>query len=81
MGKFWLSLFFSSLAVPQFGLLSHVSSLRLSCVHSGPVLTLNNAARASLLSPCLLVADTSVWATSPLEVTVRHVFCGFYLFS
>ena len=52
--------FFLSLAIPQFGLLSHVRSLRLSCVHSGLVLTLSNAARASLLSPCLLVPDTSV---------------------
>ena len=30
-----------SLAIPQFGLLSHVSSLRLSAEHSGPVLALN----------------------------------------
>ena len=42
MGKFSLSLFFTfSLAIPQFGLLSHLSSLRLSSGHSGPVLTLN----------------------------------------
>ena len=33
--------FFSSLAIPQFGLLSHLSSLRLSSGHSGPVLTLS----------------------------------------
>ena len=37
-GKF--SSFFPSLAIPQFGLLSHVSSLRLSSGHSGLVLTL-----------------------------------------
>ena len=51
--------FFSSLslAIPQFGLLSHVSSLRLPSGHSGPILTLSNAARASLFSPCLLVVD------------------------
>ena len=53
------------LAIPQCGLLSHVSSLRLSSGHSGPVLTLSNAAHASQFSPCLLVVDTSVWATSP----------------
>ena len=42
MGKFSLSLFFSfSLAIPQFALLSHLSSLRLSSGHSGLVLTLN----------------------------------------
>ena len=47
-GKFSFSLsflslslfFFLSLAIPQFGLLSHVSSLRLSSGHSGLVLTL-----------------------------------------
>ena len=37
-----LSYFFSlSLDIPQFGLLSHVSSLRLASGHSGPVLTLS----------------------------------------
>ena len=80
-GQFSLSLSFSlSLAIPQFGLLSHFSSLRLPSRHSGPVLTLSNAAWASLFSPCLLVADASTWATSPLGVAVRRVICGFYLF-
>ena len=27
-----------------------------------------------------LVVDVSIWATSPLEVVVRHIICGFYLF-
>ena len=82
-----LSLFFFplSLAVlqfglPQLGLLSHVSSLILSSGHSGSILTLSSAACASLFSPHLLVADTSVWATSLPGVVVRHVICGFYLF-
>ena len=35
---------------------------------------------AALLSPCLLVADLSVWATSPLAVAVRCLICEFYLF-
>ena len=61
-------------------MLSHVSSLRLSSGHSGPVLSLSNVARASLFSLRLLVSDTYVWATSPLGVVVRHVICGFYLF-
>ena len=39
-GKFSLSLFFLSLAIPQFGLLSHISSLTLSSGHSDHVLTL-----------------------------------------
>ena len=38
MGKFSFSFFFPLLATPQFGLLSHVSSFRLSSGHSGPVL-------------------------------------------
>ena len=73
--------FFSSLslAIPQFRLLSHVSSLRLPSGHSGPVLTLSNGAPDSLFSPCLLVVDASIWTTSPLGVTVKHVICGFYL--
>ena len=79
-GKFSLSLFISSLATPQFGLLIHVSSLRLSSRHSGPVLTLSNAACASQFSPCLLVVDVSFWVTSPLEVAVMHAICGFCLF-
>ena len=78
-GKFSLS-FFLSLAIPQFRLLSHVSSLRLPSGHSDWVLTLSYAVRASLFSPRLLVVDVSIWATSPLSVVVRHVICGFYLF-
>ena len=55
-------LFFFSLVIPQFGLLSHISSLGLSSGHSGPVLTLSidYAACPSLPSPILLVTDTSV---------------------
>ena len=86
-GKFFLSFFlflsffsFFSLAIPQFGLLSHVSSLRLSSGHSGPLLTLNNANHTSLFSPCLLVADACVWATYLLGVVFRYMICGFYLF-
>ena len=77
MGKFSLSL---SLAIPEFGLPTHIGSLRLPSGHSGPVLTLSNAARASLFSPCLLVVDASIWATSLLGVAVRCKICGFYLF-
>ena len=83
MGKFSLSLssvsflfvclfFPPSLAIPGFGLLSHVSSLRLPSGHSGPILTISNAARISLFSPRLLAGDRSIWATSPLGVAVRH---------
>ena len=31
----------------------------------------------SLFSPCLLVVNASVWATSPLGVVVRCIFYGF----
>ena len=54
-----------------------VSSFRLPSGHSGLVLTLSNAARASLPSPRLLVANARVCAVSPLEVTTGHVICGF----
>ena len=68
---------FCCIAIPQSGLLSQVSSLRLPLGHSGPVLTLSNAACASLPSSCLLVVDAGVCAASPLGVTVGHVICGF----
>ena len=76
----WCLRAFHVVAIPQSGLLAQVSSLRLPSGHSGPVLTLSNAARASLSSPHLLVADPSVWATSPLGVMVRCLICEFYLF-
>ena len=75
----WL-IFSFSLAIPQFKLVSHVSSLRLPSGHSGPVLTLSHATRSSPFSPHLLVADAGIWGTFLLEVAFRHVICGFYLF-
>lgn len=73
-----------SLIILQFGLLSHISSLRLSSGHSGPVLSLRtvDAAHISLPSSYSLAAEGSVCATSPplLVVAVRHIFCVF-LFS
>ena len=59
--------------MPQFGLLSHVSSLRLSSVNSGPILS--NTARASLFSLCLLVSVASVW-----ELQLGTYSVGFCLF-
>ena len=83
----WLAVPFSlslslslSLVIPQFRLLSHVSSLRLPLGHSGLVFTLSNAARSSLFSPHLLVVDASIWGTFLLGVSFRHIICGFYLF-
>ena len=69
-----------SLAIPQFKLLSRISSLRLPSGHSGLVLTLSNATRSSPFCPRLLVADAGVWGTFLLGVAFRHVICGFYLF-
>ena len=71
---------FLSLAIPQFKLVTHKSSLRLSSGHSGPVLTLSNAAGSSLFRPHSLVADAGIWGTFLLGVAFRHVSCGFYLF-
>ena len=53
-------------AIPQSGLLVQVSSLRLPLGHSGLVLTLSNAALASLPSLRLLVADAGICAASLL---------------
>ena len=78
-----LSFLSLSLPIPQFGLLSHISSLRLSSGHSSPVLTLSTdyTSPTSLSSPRSLVAGVSVWATSPLAVVVRSIFCGLFFFS
>ena len=53
-------------AIPQSGFLAQVNSLGLPSGHSGQLLTLSKAARASLPSPCLLVAGAGVCAASPL---------------
>ena len=73
-------IFSLSSVIPQFKLLSHVSSLRLPSGHSGPVPTLSNAARSSPFRPHLLVVDAGIWGACLLGVAFRHVICGFYLF-
>ena len=73
-------IFSLSFAIPQFKLASHKSSIRLLSGHSGPVLTLSNAACSSPFCPYLLVADAGVWGTFQLGVAFRHVICWFYLF-
>ena len=57
---------FHVVVIPQSGLLAQVSSLRLPSGHSGSVLALSNAARASLPSPRLIVADAVICVASPL---------------
>ena len=71
-----------SLVILWFGLLCHISPIRLSSGHSSLILTLktNDAAHASLHSPHSLLVDASVWAASPLVVAVRHILCGFFIF-
>ena len=69
-----------SLAIPQFKLVTHKNSLQLSSGHSGPVLTLSNAALSSPFRPHLLVAGAGVWGTFLLGVAFRQVICGFHLF-
>ena len=53
---------FWSLTIPWFGLLCHISSLRLSSRHSSLVLTLrkDDAAWASLSGPHSVVVDASI---------------------
>ena len=58
---------FHMVAIPHSGLLAQVSLLRLPLGHSVSVLTLSNAARASLPSPHLLVAGAGICAASLLE--------------
>ena len=53
-------------AIPQSGLLDQLSSLRLPSGHSGLVLTLSNAAHASLPSPSLLVVGAGICTASLL---------------
>ena len=69
-------------AIPQSGLLSQVSSLRLPLGHSSLVLTLSSAVHASLPRPCLLVVDAAVCAASPLGKLPLSIYSvGFnYLF-
>ena len=74
---FVLFCFFVSLVIPLFGLLSHISSLRLSSGHSSLVLTLRteDVARTSLPNPHCLVNNTSICVTSLLAVAVMCVLC------
>ena len=61
-----LGLAFRVVVTPQSGLLAQVSLLRLCSGHSGQILTLGNAASASLPSPCLQVAGAGICAASLL---------------
>ena len=61
-------------------MLSHVSSLRLPSGHSGPVLTLSNAARASLFSPRLLVVDQASGLLLRWELPLGTWVLFIYLF-
>ena len=57
---------FRVVAIPQSGLLAQVSSLRLLLGHSGPVLTLTNAARGLPPQPLLASGGAGICTASPL---------------
>ena len=61
-----LGLVFHMIVIPQSGLLAQVNSFRLHSGDSGQILTLSNAACASLPRTRLLVAGAGVCAASPL---------------
>jgi len=74
----WCLRAFRVVAIPQSGLLGQISSLWLPSGHSGPILTLSNAAHASLPSPHLLVAGAGICVASPLgELWLRSYSVGF----
>ena len=73
-----LSLFFSFLAIPQFGLLSHIRSLILSSEHSGLVLTLSMQPTPPCSAP--VAGGHERLGYSPLGVVVRCVICGVFVF-
>ena len=80
-GKALLPFFSLSLAVPQFGLLSHISSLRLSSGHSCPVLTLSMHCKPPCSAPACWWQMQVSWATCPLGVNgYVHILC-FLFFS
>ena len=57
---------FRMVVIPQSGFLAQVSALRLHSGHSGQILTLSNAAGASLPSPRLLVVGAGICVASLL---------------
>ena len=83
MGKFSLSLsfFFFSLAILQFGLLSQVSSLRLSSGHSGLVLTLSMQPESSCPAPTCWWQTGASGLLSCWELQLSAYSVGFLFFS
>ena len=73
---------FCLVSLARFGLLSHISSLRLSSGNSGPVFTLRTSDEACAFpaSPHSLLVDASIGVTSLVVVVVRCIFCGLFLF-
>ena len=67
---------------PWFGMLCHVSPLRVSSGHSTLVLTLTDkATHASPPSPYSLGVDMSLWAASQLVIAIQHEICGDFFLS
>jgi len=90
-GKFSLSLslcffffpFVLSLAILQFGLLSHVSSLRFSSGHSGPVLTLSMQPMLPCSAParCWWMRMSGLFLRWELWLGLYSVFVCLFVFS
>ena len=79
MGKFSLSLSFFSLSdhpTVWVAISCELAQIVLRAFRPGSYP--KHATRASLSSPCSLVLDMSFWATSPLGVVVRRVFCELF---
>ena len=77
--SFSFSFFLSGHSTVWVAISYELTQIVLSTFRPGPYP--KHATNASLSSPCLLVVDTSVWATSPLGAVVRHVFCGIFFSS
>ena len=68
---------FHVVVIPQSGLLAQVSSLRLPLGHSGPVLTLSNAAYLPAQPPLASGGYRHLRCFSAGRVTIGHVICRF----
>ena len=80
VGKFSLSLFLSLSVYPTVWVAVSCQLPQIVLRAFRPSPYSKQCSRTSLLSPNLLVVDTSIWATSLLGVAIRHVICGLYLF-
>ena len=80
MGKSSLFLFFffslSGYPTVWVAISCELPQIALTTFRPGPYP--KHEARTSLFSPCWLLVNSSICATSPLGVTIRHVICFFF---